>query len=272
MPLPFRRYAHELLTPRHGGRTGRSVDWVIITLILGNVAAVVLETVPALHARYGTFFRGFEILSVAVFTLEYAGRIWTAPENPGYEAPVTGRIRYASRPVLLVDLLAILPFYAAGVVALDLRVLRAFRLIRFLRLLKIARYSRSLRLLVRVVRRKRPDLLIAVAVNAVLLTVASSLMYFVEHDVQPTEFSSIPATMWWGAITLTTVGYGDVVPVTPQGKVLGAVVAVLGIGLFALPASILATGFLEEALRDEPEFEPEFEPERCPHCGEELHR
>lgn len=271
MPLPFRRFAHQLLTPRQGGRIGRYVDWTIMGLIVANVAAVALETVPGLQPGYGPYFVGFETLSVAVFTLEYLGRIWTAPENPGYEAPVTGRIRYASRPILLVDLLAILPFYAAGLVALDLRVLRAFRLLRFLRLLKISRYSRSLQVLIQVLRRKRGDLLIAVAANLVVLTVASSLMYFVEHEVQPTEFSSIPATMWWGVITLTTVGYGDVVPITPAGKILGGVVAVLGIGLFALPASILATGFLEEALRDEPELEPEFEPDRCPHCGEELH-
>lgn len=263
MPLPFRRHAHELLTPRRGGRAGRYVDWAIILLIVGNVLAVALETVPALEAAYGPYFTAFEVLSVAVFTVEYLGRIWTAPENPGYEAPITGRLRYGSRPILVVDLLAILPFYAAGFVAVDLRMLRAFRLIRFLRLLKIARYSRSLQVLLRVLRRKKADLLIAVAANLVILTVASSLMYFVEHEVQPTEFSSIPATMWWGVITLTTVGYGDVVPVTPEGKILGAVVAVLGIGLFALPASILATGFIQEAIRDEPD--------RCPHCGEELH-
>jgi voltage-gated potassium channel len=262
MPRSLRARTHALLTPDEGGRAGAAVDTFIMGLIALNVLAVIVETVPGFAAAYGDAFAAFELLSVAVFTAEYAARIWSAPEDPAYAAPLRGRVRFASRPLIVVDLLAILPFYLASVLPLDLRIVRAFRLIRFFRLLKLARYSQSMRAFARVLREKKEDLVVAGAANLLLLTVASSLMYFAENEAQPEAFSSIPEAMWWGIITLTTVGYGDVTPVTALGKVLGAVVAILGIGLFALPASILASGFIEEATREELR--------RCPHCGEEL--
>jgi len=256
-----RRGTNELFTPEAGGRIGLYVDWLIMLLIAANVVAVMLETVDPLAARYERLFYWFEVGSVAIFTTEYLGRVWSAVESGDYEGPITGRLRFASRPLLVVDLLAILPFYLTVVgVTAELRFLRALRLVRLLRLVKLARYSESLRAFSEVLRRKKPDILIALFANAMLLVVASSVMYYVETRAQPEAFSSIPETMWWGVVTLTTVGYGDVHPVTPLGKLLGALTAILGVGLFALPASILASGFVEATVGET----------TCPHCGEEI--
>ena len=185
--------------------------------------------------------------------------VTAATEHPDNSHPVYGRVRYARSPYMLVDPLAIVPFYLAAVI--DLRFLRALRLVRFLRLFKLARYSESLKLFVPAVRMKREELVITSAVGVILLLVASSAMYFAERTAQPEAFSSIPTSIWWGVVTLTTVGYGDVTPVTPLGKLLAAAVTVTGIGLFALPASIMAAGFIEAARE---------KTTRCPHCGGEI--
>ena len=254
-----RHWAYELFEVGAGGRTGWYVDYTIMLLIVANVIAVMLETVDPLWAAYGRAFLSFEIISVTIFTVEYAARVWTATEHPNYRHPISGRVRYASSPYMMVDLLAILPFYLG--VFVDLRFLRGLRLIRFMRVLKLSRYSRALQLFARVVRMKREELVITSAVGTILLLVASSAMYYAEQAAQPDVFSSIPAALWWGVITLTTVGYGDVHPVTPLGQVLGALVAIVGIGLFALPASILASGFIEAARENII---------TCPHCGGDI--
>lgn len=172
----------------------------------------------------------------------------------------------------MIDLLAILPFYLtlAGVAAVDLRFLRALRLFRLFRLLKLARYSSAMASLKQTIYSKREKLLITVYANLLLLIFASSAMYYVEYPHQPNAFSSIPAAFYWGMATLTTVGYGDVTPVTPLGQVLAGVIAFLGIGLFALPASILASGFIEQATEDGTEEESGKDWKHCPHCGEKL--
>jgi voltage-gated potassium channel len=240
----YRRRVYELFEPRLGGRAGRAVDWTILVLIAVNVTAVMLETVDPIFERFAETFHWIEVVSVIVFTVEYVARIWSAVEAAEYSAPVRGRIRYALRFLVLVDLLAILPFYLTALgLGLDLRFLRALRLVRLFRMLKLARYSDALDRFIEVLRDRREKLVIAFSANLVLLMVASSTMYLVEHPAQPEVFPSIPETMWWGVITLTTVGYGDVVPVTTPGQLVGAVVAILGIGMFALPAALIATGF-----------------------------
>lgn len=254
-----RARAYDVFEVGAGGRKGLAFDYAIMALIVANVVAVIMETVDPLFVSYQRAFYGFEIVSVAIFTVEYAGRIWVAPEHPKYAHPVWGRLRFATSPYMVIDLLAIIPFYVAFLV--DLRFLRAIRLLRFLRLLKLTRYSESLQLFFTAVRLKREQFVITSVVGVILLLTASSLMYFVERSAQPEAFASIPAAMWWGVITLTTVGYGDVTPVTPLGKAIGALVAVIGIGLFALPASILASGFIEAAQGETVE---------CPHCGNPL--
>ena len=259
----IRRRTRQLLDPGHVDRGGTVVNWAIMSLILLNVLAVVFETVDSVYAAYSTEFFIIEAISVTVFTVEYLARLWSAVEAGGpYEHPIVGRLRFASRPLLVLDLLAILPFYIVvfGGVA-DLRFLRALRLIRFLRLFRLVRYSESMQAFGRAFYLKRGQLVVAVTGNFILLIVASSLMYFAEHAAQPEAFPSIPGTMWWGIVTLTTVGYGDVTPITPIGQVIGSMVAILGIGLFALPASIMASGFIEGS-----SYETGF----CPDCGHEL--
>jgi voltage-gated potassium channel len=182
-------------------------------------------------------------------------------ENPKYRQLITGRLRYMSSTMAIIDLLAILPFYLAYL-PVDLIVIRAIRLFRLFRLLKIARYLKALNLIQAVVRERKEQIYLSVMFIAFLLIVISTLMFYVEHDAQPQVFSSIPASMWWGIETLTTVGYGDMLPVTPFGRVLGGMIAVLGIGLFALPAGILSSGLTEHLQKNGRK------PKKCPHCGE----
>ncbi len=248
-----------------GDRTSRLVDSFIMVLIVLNVVMVVLETVPSLAARYAYFFEVSEAFSVSVFTVEYLLRLWTSTADPRFSRPVTGQIKYVFTPMALVDLIAVLPFYLPMVISVDLRVLRAMRLMRLLRLFKLGRYSESMQTLGNVLKDKRDELYVTMFVLLIMLVIASSLMYFAEHEVQREVFPSIPAAMWWGIVTLTTVGYGDVYPITPLGKVLGAIIALLGIGMFALPAGILGSGFAEEIERRK---EGQV---LCPHCGKDIH-
>lgn len=263
----IRRQTHQIFSPRTGGPIGDYLDWFIMALIAANVTAVILETVESISVGYEPYFFWFEVVSVAIFTVEYVARIWSAVDDPDYAGPISGRVRYSMRPLLIVDLIAILPFYLMmfGVQG-DLRFLRALRMVRLFRLLKLARYSVAMQAFVTVIHSKKEKLVIAAFVNGLLLVVASSAMYYIEQPHQPEAFSSIPKAFWWGVATLTTVGYGDVHPITPLGQFVGAIVAVLGIGLFALPASILASGFIEQAATDEEEVEKAY----CPHCGEKL--
>lgn len=244
--------------------TSRAFGIFISVLIFLNILAVVLETVESVNARYGYIFRAFELFSVAVFTIEYVLRLWSCTADPRYARPVGGRFRFAMTPLGLVDLIAILPYYLPMFAALDLRFMRVLRLLRVFLLFKMVRYSESLKILRDVLREEKEELVIAVFMVAILLVLVSSFMYFLEHDSQPVAFSSIPAAMWWGVTTLTTVGYGDIYPVTPLGKFLGSIAALLGIGMFALPAAILSSGFVEEIQRKRGKHL------LCPHCGKDV--
>ena len=224
---------------------GQWFDYFIVALIITNVIAVILETVEGLYVAYTEFFTGFELFSVAVFTVEYLVRLWVVVDSPNenYRHPFNGRLRYAVTPMALIDIAAILPFYLSLLIPVDLRFMRVFRL---LRLLKLTRYSTALQTLGAVLYDQRRTLGASIFVMLILLVFSSSIIYLVEKDAQPEAFSSIPNAMWWGLATLTTVGYGDVTPATGIGKVFGATIMVLGIGMAALPAGILATGFATE--------------------------
>jgi voltage-gated potassium channel len=224
----------------------RRLAIALMILIVANGVAVMLETVKFLEQRYSAIFYGFEIFSVGIFSVEYLLRLWVATLDPKYRNPIKGRLRYMVSPMALIDLAAILPFYLPLAVTVDLRVLRLLRLFRLFRLFKMTRYVESLRRFHRVFAAKKEELLITALMIFILLVFASSAMYAVENEAQPDKFPNIPETLWWGVVTLTTIGYGDVYPVTPAGKVIGGVIAFLGIGLFALPAGILASGFTEE--------------------------
>jgi len=258
------RVYNVLNTAKSTNRLQRIVNTFLFGLILLNVAAVIFETVDVLHDRYGDYFHIFEIFSVVIFSVEYILRIWTYTSNEAYKRPIIGRIKFMLTPMALIDLWAILPFYLPMLIPLDLRFLRALRLLRIMRIFKIGRYSSAVMILSSVIRRKKEELSIALATLVILLMMASSLMYLVEKEAQPEAFSSIPAAMWWGIVTLSTVGYGDVYPMTVLGKMLGTVIAILGIGMFALPAGILGSGFVEEIQgRQKPKA-------TCPHCGKEI--
>ncbi len=231
----------------HAGRSKdpltRFVDIALIVLISLNVAAVILESVPEIYRPLVTLFYAFEIFSVAVFTVEYFMRLWSVIANPWhdrYRNPIQGRIRYMFSPMALIDLLAILPFYLAIFTSIDLRFLRVLRL---LRILKLTRYSSAMNMLFDVFREEARVIGASLFVLVLLLVIASSCIYLAEHEVQPEGFGTIPRSMWWAIVTMTTVGYGDVVPVTGLGKTIGAIMGVIGIGMVALPAGILASGF-----------------------------
>ena len=262
--MALRQRVHELLEVSTADNPhSRAVDLFILSLILLNILALILETVESLQARAAVAFEVFEKVSLIIFSVEYVLRLWSCVSVARFARPVQGRLRFALTPLAVIDLLAILPMYLP-LLGLDMRFVRVVRLLRFFRLAKLFRYSRALRLLARVLMGHKEELLSTLFVLLILLLFSSCLMYFAEHEVQPENFSSIPAAMWWGVITLTTVGYGDYFPVTGPGKLIAAVIAVLGIGMFALPAGILGAGFVE-ALQDGGPT-----PRRCPHCGEEI--
>jgi voltage-gated potassium channel len=265
MSRPIRAFVHELLDYHDGGqkRAERVMDGVLFTLVSLNAAAVVLDTVKAFDQRYHPIFVGIELVSLYVFTLEYLARVWSSVEDARYQQPWFGRLRFMLTPLALIDLLAVLPFFLS-IGGLSLRLAR---LLRVVRILKVARYVKALHLIEHVIRRKRAELLVAMGVIGVMLLLVSTLMYAVESEAQPDKFGSIPDTMWWGVATLTTVGYGDVFPITPAGKLLSGVIAVLGLGLFAIPTGILASGFSEN-LQEQHAAEVKFT--YCPHCGEKL--
>lgn len=254
-----------------GDLQSRAFDVFIITLIILNVIAVILETVESLYLQFMLFFAIFELFSVAIFTIEYILRLWTCTIDNKFKSSssrfinIKGRIRFAATPLAIVDLLAILPFFLPMIIPYDLRFARALRLFRLFRLLKMARYSNALKTLGNVFKEKKEELFITLFSVLIILIFASSLMYFIESEAQPEAFGSIPLAMWWGVVTLTTVGFGDVYPITPLGRFLGAIVALLGIGLFALPAGILASGFADE-IRSSRERRIRV----CPHCGKDI--
>lgn len=240
-------------------------DYLLTAMIVLNVVAVMLETLPGLQPYY-TWFYLFDTLSVVVFSVEYLLRVWAITCDVRYSHPVYGRLCYIVTPLALIDLMAILPFYLP-MIAPDLRFLRLFRLVR---ILKLARYSAALRTIGAIFGAKREELVITLFATLFLLVVASSIVYYAEHDAQPEAFSSIPAAMWWGVATVTTVGYGDVYPVTSFGKFCTGIIALLGIGLFALPAGILAGGFADEIQKKRREGGVPESPACCPHCGKTI--
>ena len=228
------------------GRLGKVIDIFLVALIAANVTAVLLETVDGLYRPYAEHFAYFEVFSVAVFSIEYAVRVWINSERDEYADAKWPRLRYVLSPMALIDLFAILPFYLSFLVAFDLRFLRVLRL---LRVLKLTRYSSAMTMLLDVIHEEASTFFAAFFLLLVLLILAASGAYIVEHEAQPDKFASILHAMWWAIITLTSVGYGDVSPITPAGQFFGSVVSVIGVGVAALPAGILASGLADQVRR-----------------------
>lgn len=255
-PAPglLERLRSRLYVILEAGRTSdwpsRIFDFCMVSLILANAAAFALETVAPLAAEYGRAFELFNLVSVLIFTVEYAARIWVCVEHSKHEELSSWRIRlqFARTWPMLIDLAVILPFWLGLLVPLDLRFLRVFRLIRFL---KLGRYSPALSSLARVLYGERHAITGALIIMGGLLLLSATVMYELEKDVQPDAFGSVPAAMWWALATLTTVGYGDVVPVTVLGKIAGGMVMLFGLGMFALPIAIVSAGFAQEIHRRE---------------------
>jgi voltage-gated potassium channel len=247
--------------PAPSDRLARAWNLTIMGAIAITTLAVIVETVEIINRQFQPILQTIEIVSLGLFGTEYLLRLWVITCSPRYSHPLFGRLRFAITPLALIDLLAIAPALLATRV--DLRFLRVARLARVLRVLKLARYSQGIGLIARVVKAKREELLIALGFFSVLLVMTSSLMYFAEHGAQPKAFSSIPAAMWWAVVTMTTVGYGDVYPITLAGRCLAGITALLGIAAFALPTSILGAGFLAE-------LEGAGKRGKCPQCGEQV--
>jgi voltage-gated potassium channel len=253
-----------LLNPAEGNeKWDKIVDYFLVTLITLNIIAVIFETVDDVYNSYNLCFKIFEKISVYIFTVEYLLRLWTCTCETKYQYPIIGRLKWIFSFGALIDLLAFAPFYLPFT-KVDLRVVRILRLFRFLRIFKLGRYLNATKIISNVFKSKKEELILCMVITLSLIIVASSFMYFAENQAQPDKYSSIPATMWWCVTTLTTVGYGDVFPVTVIGKILTAFIAILGIGMFALPAGILASGFSDEFQKKNTKKK------HCPHCGKEL--
>ncbi len=231
----------------------RTLDVSLLALIVLAVCAAILETVPSVRERFGAELHAFDVFSVVVFTIEYVLRLATCTAHPSgrFGEPVRGRLRFALTPMALVDLAAIAPFYLEALLPVDLRFLRVLRLFR---IFKLTRYSAAMSILLGVLRDEARSFGAALFILMVILILAASGIYLVESDVQPEAFGSIPAAMWWAVATLTTVGYGDVTPITAGGKVFGAIVTIVGIGMVALPAGILASAFSDHLRRRRESF------------------
>ncbi|MGZ4891700.1 MAG: ion transporter [Halobacteriota archaeon] len=229
------------------------VSVFLIALIFLNVLIVIAETKDDIGIRFGQLFFGIEVFSLGIFTVEYGLRAWCCTCNEKYCHPVKGRLRYLVTPFALVDLVAILPTLATWLISLFLPIamvslvfLRGLRLFRTFRLFKLGRYNDALSTIKAVLRNKSGELFVAFFIGCIVLVMVSCLMYYAEHEVQPAAFASIPDTMWWALLTLSTVGYGDIYPITLPGRILEIFIAVMGITLFALPAGILGSGFYDE--------------------------
>ncbi len=286
-PSALRRRVFNLLDPQasqRGRGFGRNqekgsflVEIGLVAVVAINSTSLILWTVPSFRAGYDGWFHVIEYITVAVFVVEYALRLWSAPEADPYGQAWRLRWRYVISPVALIDLAALAPSALAAALLLvtgggfSLSFLLAVRLLT--RTVKLARYFPGGRRLGVVLRQRGSQLLATAAGLLVLLVIAASLMYFAEKEAQSEVFSSIPAAMWWAIVTLTTVGYGDLVPVTLAGRLLAAIIALLGIGLFALPAGIISAGMLETEMEDAGRDSRPARPtdgEICPHCGQPI--
>ncbi|MEF3367014.1 cyclic nucleotide-gated ion channel [Methylocystis sp. 9N] len=249
-PALWRRRVHIILDGGTHDHTARFVHRALITLVMLSVGAVILESVPEYEERYKALFDAVEYVAVAAFTLEYALRIWCAPEHALYahRSPTAARLAFLQSPSALIDLAAVLPFYLSFYFSPDLRV---FLLLRLLRFFKFARYSPGIRTLLAVIEAERKALFawLIILFGAVLFY--STAMYVAEREAQPEKLGTIPNAMWWAIETVTTVGYGEVTPLTLAGKMIASFAMVTGFLLLGLPVGILATAFAEEIHRRE---------------------
>ena len=231
--------------------TSRFVSFSIVGLIIVNVLAIVLESIPSFYEAYEKPLFRLEIVSCIIFILEYVLRVWASVEDPETVQDDSGkqianskrRINFMLKPLAIIDFLAFVPVFLQLLFpGVDLRFLRALRL---LRVFKLTRYFQSFEMILEVLHDEWRSLAGTVFIMLVILVIAACGLYYIERDIQPDKFGSIPEAMWWAIAALTTVGYGDAYPITPVGKIIGSIVTLLGIGMVALPSGILASSFSE---------------------------
>ncbi len=248
---------------RDGDKASTFFDRFIIILICINVISIFIETF-SIGKEATEVFRWIEIVSVILFTIEYILRVWTASFLYPELSKSRATIKYIFSFMALIDLLAILPFYFPFFISIDLRILRALRLVRLFRLFKMNRYTNALTTVFNVIKNKASELISSIFVVFILMLISSVFMYTIESPVQPEIFKNGFSGLWWAVATFTTVGYGDIYPITTAGRILSMIMAVLGIALVAVPTGIISSGFIElnEKTCDEKHF--------CPYCGKKL--
>lgn len=249
-----------------GDKISRAFDLCIIALIVINVILVIADTFK-LPSTVSSVSSVIENISIVIFTIEYILRLWTSDLLYPEIRPIIARLRYAFSFLAIIDLLSILPFYIPFVFPVDLRALRALRIIRLFRVFKFNRYTTALSGIWEVFKRKKHQLISSISVVLLLMIISSVIMYGVENEAQPDAFGNAFSALWWAVATLTTVGYGDIYPITVIGKILSAIIALLGIGLVAVPTGIISAGFIEKI--DEPEDNQDHK-SFCPYCGHKL--
>ena len=250
----FRAKVFAMLEPTgHSGRLHTYIDNFIVFWIALSITCVVFETVASVHALFATEFMVIDVIAFSIFTLEYVARVYSAPENPKYKHLRMPHWAHVRTGQAIIDLLTILPFILESLFSqhLDLRFLRVFRLMR---MLKLTRYTSAMETLYKVVLREWQIIFASVFVMMLLVVLTASLGYLFEHPAQPDKFENIPQSIYWAVVTLASVGYGDISPITPMGRALTVVLALLGIGIFAIPAGLLASAFTDQLRIDRDAF------------------
>ena len=250
----------------HGQRLNRTFDYFIMSLIILSVIAIILESMPEVNSEYNGILKAFNLISIMIFSIEYMIRLYVSDLTHPSDNRIKSALKFIFSGYGLIDLLAILPFYLPMLIKLDLRFLRALRLTRFLRILKVNRYNDSLNLIWTVIKEKKSELAVTGFVTFLILLLASFIMYYVEGEKQPDKFPNIVSAFWWAVATLTTVGYGDVYPVTGLGKLISGLIAVMGIGLVALPTGLISAGFMGKIENRKNNDYTQI----CPHCSKAI--
>lgn len=249
----------------HGNKWNRVVDYIIMTLIILSVFSIIMESMDELNQQFGLYLYLFDVFSVIIFTIEYVLRIYISEFTHPSSGRLKSAIKFITSPAGLIDLLAILPFYLPMLIKMDVRFIRMLRLTRFLRILKLNRYNKSLHMILEVFKEKRSELAVTGFVLFLILLMASFIMYYVEGDAQPEAFPDILSAFWWAIATLTTVGYGDIYPITSLGRLISGIIALLGIGLVALPTGLISAGFINKIEKNKLANGT-----KCPHCGKKI--
>ena len=246
----FRQRVHALVFPSaYGGELHNLYDSFIVVWVVISVLAVILESVHSIHYLLNMEFLILDAIAVSIFTFEYCLRMYCCVEEPGYKKAFSGRLKLAKSTSSIIDLLAIAPFFLEVFLhhLIDLRFMRVFRL---LRLLKLTRYTGATQSLMKVIAREWPVMAASAFIMLLLVVMTASLGYLFEHEAQPEKFENIPQSIYWAVITLASVGYGDISPVTPAGRAMTIVLALIGIGIFAIPAALLSSAFSDQLKSD----------------------